>query len=77
MNRDFTKGDMTYTGNELDVAIGGRGFFVVQDQNGVQRYTRDGRFHHSRKNVRNVFMRAKRKPAGVRSPSPRFTYSYR
>ncbi len=47
MNRDFTKGDMTYTGNELDVAIGGRGFFVVQDQNGVQRYTRDGRFHRN------------------------------
>ena len=29
MNRDFTKGDMTYTGNELDVAIGGRGFTPI------------------------------------------------
>lgn len=47
MNRDFTNGDMAYTGNELDIAIGGRGFFVIQDANGVERYTRDGRFHRN------------------------------
>ncbi len=45
MNRDFSTGDLTYSGNELDVAIGGRGFFLVQDANGMERYTRDGRFH--------------------------------
>jgi flagellar basal-body rod protein FlgG len=42
--RDFRTGDLSYTGNELDVAIGGRGFFLVTDFNGVQRFTRDGRF---------------------------------
>ncbi len=47
MNRDFSTGDMTYSGNELDVAIGGRGFFVIEDANGMQRYTRDGRFHRN------------------------------
>jgi flagellar basal-body rod protein FlgG len=46
--RDFKTGDLSYTGNEFDMAIGGRGFFVLQDANGGQRYTRDGRF------VRNV-----------------------
>ena len=42
--RNFETGDLSYTGNELDLAIGGRGFFVLQDANGLQRYTRDGRF---------------------------------
>ena len=46
--RDFATGDLTYSGNEYDMAIGGRGFFVVQDANGNQRFTRDGRF------IRNV-----------------------
>jgi flagellar basal-body rod protein FlgG len=46
--RDFNTGDLTYTGNQFDLAIGGRGFFIVQDANGNQRYTRDGRF------IRNV-----------------------
>ena len=42
MNRDFSTGDLAYSGGEFDLAIGGRGFFVVEDINGVQRYTRDG-----------------------------------
>ncbi len=46
--RNFETGDLTYTGNEYDLAIGGRGFFVVQDANGAQKFTRDGRF------IRNV-----------------------
>ena len=46
--RNFSTGDLAYTGNEFDLAIGGRGFFVLQDANGMQRYTRDGRF------IRNV-----------------------
>lgn len=47
MNRDFSTGDLAYSGGEFDLAIGGRGFFVVEDINGVQRYTRDGRFHRN------------------------------
>ncbi len=46
--RDFSTGDLSYSGNQYDMAIGGRGFFQVQDSNGNQRYTRDGRF------IRNV-----------------------
>jgi flagellar basal-body rod protein FlgG len=42
--RNIETGDLSYTGNEYDLAIGGRGFFVLQDANGMQRYTRDGRF---------------------------------
>lgn len=44
MQRDFTTGDLTYTGSQFDLAIGGRGFFQVQDMNGNQRFTRAGRF---------------------------------
>lgn len=39
----FTQGDYSETGNELDVAIGGRGFFKI-DRNGVDYYTRSGAF---------------------------------
>jgi len=40
---DFTPGSVETTGVNTDVAIGGSGFFVVQ-QNGVQLYTRAGNF---------------------------------
>jgi flagellar basal-body rod protein FlgG len=40
---DLAPGDMTSTGNELDVAINGPGFFAIQTPNGV-RYTRNGSF---------------------------------
>ncbi|RKY05243.1 flagellar basal-body rod protein FlgF [Candidatus Poribacteria bacterium] len=40
---DFSQGPIRETGNPLDFAINGRGFFVIQTPNGV-RYTRDGRF---------------------------------
>ena len=33
------------TGNELDVAISGKGYFSVQDPNGNVFYTRNGHFH--------------------------------
>ena len=35
---------MAYSGNELDVAIGNRGFFTFEGPGGVERYSRDGRF---------------------------------
>jgi len=44
---DLGQGALTTTGNPLDIAIEGQGFFAVQTKNGV-RYTRDGSFQRSR-----------------------------
>jgi flagellar basal-body rod protein FlgF len=41
--RDIRAGDFTHTGNSLDLAIKGQGYFVVQTPAG-ERYTRNGRF---------------------------------
>ena len=41
--RDMSQGPITRTGDPLDVAIQGDGFFTVQSKEGV-RYTRDGAF---------------------------------
>jgi flagellar basal-body rod protein FlgF len=41
--RDYTAGPLTPTGNDLDMAIQGNGFFVVQTPSGP-RYTRLGHF---------------------------------
>lgn len=41
--RDMSQGPLSKTGNQLDVALRGPGFFSVQTPNGVQ-YTRDGQF---------------------------------
>lgn len=44
-NRDFTQGNIENTGQPLDLAIQGNGFFVVQDPStGTSMYTRDGGF---------------------------------
>jgi flagellar basal-body rod protein FlgF len=43
---DLGQGALTATGNPLDLAIEGEGFFQVQTPNGL-RYTRDGGFHRS------------------------------
>lgn len=40
-----TQGDFNQTGNQLDVAIQGGGFFQVQQPDGTIAYTRDGSFH--------------------------------
>ncbi len=40
------QGPLQQTGNSLDLAIEGQGFFQVQTANGV-RYTRDGSFHRA------------------------------
>lgn len=42
---DFSQGTLKRTGNDLDVAIYGDGFFKVTDEEGNQFYTRDGSFH--------------------------------
>jgi flagellar basal-body rod protein FlgF len=43
LQRDFSTGPLEQTGNPLDMAIEGEGFFVVQTAEG-EAYTRDGRF---------------------------------
>jgi flagellar basal-body rod protein FlgG len=42
--KNFSQGSMQSTGNPLDFAIDGEGFFVVRDQNDNLFYTRDGSF---------------------------------
>jgi flagellar basal-body rod protein FlgG len=42
--RIFTQGNLTNTGNSLDVAIQGAGFFQIQLPDGTTAYTRDGAF---------------------------------
>ncbi|MBU6441861.1 MAG: flagellar basal-body rod protein FlgG [Betaproteobacteria bacterium] len=42
--RLFTEGNLTQTGNSLDVAINGAGFFQILQPNGTIAYTRDGTF---------------------------------
>lgn len=41
---DFSQGSLQQTGNPLDLALEGSGFFAVQAPTGVQ-YTRNGNFH--------------------------------
>jgi len=43
---DLGQGAITSTGNPLDLALDGQGFFAIQTSNGV-RYTRDGGFTRS------------------------------
>jgi flagellar basal-body rod protein FlgG len=45
--KNYTQGQMTSTGNALDVAINGRGFFQVLMPDGTFAYTRDGSFKMS------------------------------
>ena len=42
---DMSGGSLSQTGNELDVAIRGEGWFSVLDAEGNESYTRAGRFH--------------------------------
>jgi flagellar basal-body rod protein FlgG len=42
--REFSVGDLTPTGNPLDLAISGNGFFQISMPDGTMGYTRDGSF---------------------------------
>jgi len=42
--RSYTQGSLDNTGNNLDIAIQGRGFFQVLQPDGQMAYTRDGNF---------------------------------
>ena len=44
VQRIHSEGDMRQTGNQLDVAIEGEGFYQIQHPNGNVAYTRDGAF---------------------------------
>lgn len=44
LGRDMRQGEIASTGNPLDVAIEGNGFFMVQGPGGQTMYTRDGAF---------------------------------
>ena len=44
MARNFAQGNLQQTGNPLDMAINGQGFFQVQLPDGSTGYTRDGSF---------------------------------
>ncbi|MFZ6659035.1 flagellar basal-body rod protein FlgF [Undibacterium sp. TJN19] len=41
---NFAQGQINQTGNDLDVAVDGNGFFVLHDSRGQTLYTRDGSF---------------------------------
>jgi len=43
--RMFTQGNLQQSGNQLDLAINGQGFFQVQLPDGTTAYTRDGSLH--------------------------------
>ncbi|ACB73704.1 flagellar hook-basal body protein [Opitutus terrae] len=45
ISTNFTQGPLVATGNNNDLGISGRGYFVVQDATGNQFATRDGSFH--------------------------------
>ena len=41
---DFEQGSLRQTGNPLDIAINGKGFYAVQDPQGNIQYSRNGHF---------------------------------
>lgn len=43
----FTQGNIVQTGNQLDLAVNGRGFFQILLPDGTRAYTRDGSFQLS------------------------------
>jgi len=44
VSRNFNNGDLQQSGNQMDVALVGRGFFVIQTPDGREFYTRNGQF---------------------------------
>lgn len=50
LRTDFSQGGIRETGNPLDVALSGEGFFAIQTKDGV-RYTRQGNFRLNNENT--------------------------
>ena len=44
LNKDFQMGDVINTSGNYDLAIAGRGFFVVESPDGTENFTRNGQF---------------------------------
>jgi flagellar hook protein FlgE len=47
VTQQFTQGNVDFTGNNMDMALSGRGFFVL-DNDGARSYTREGAFQIDR-----------------------------
>src|SRR5690606_36618089 len=47
VTQQFTQGNINFTGNNLDLALSGKGFFVLDD-NGARSYSREGAFQIDR-----------------------------
>ena len=62
--QQFTQGNITATENSMDLAINGRGFFMIQDHAGKEVYGRNGQFKLNRDNyvVNGEGMRLLAKP---------------
>jgi len=43
-NKIFSQGEISFTGNQIDIAIDGAGFFQINKPDGTIAYTRDGTF---------------------------------
>ena len=48
VTQHFEQGNITFTGNSLDLAVNGEGFFKLTDENGAAVYTRAGAFSVNR-----------------------------
>lgn len=48
---NFSQGQVNQTGNDLDAAINGNGFFVLRSTSGQRLYTRDGQFKFDDKGI--------------------------
>lgn len=48
---NFSQGQINQTGNDLDAAINGNGFFVLRSTSGQMLYTRDGQFKFDDKGI--------------------------
>ena len=59
----FGQGNIAYTGNSLDMAINGKGFFQLSDASGTRTYTRAGNFRLDREgyvvNTEGLYLNAR------------------
>ena len=66
ISRNFESGSFVNTGRDTDVMISGNGYFVVQDEDGKQYYTRDGVF--STDSAGNLVTQSGMKVVGATTP---------
>ena len=66
ITRNFTSGEYVSTGRDMDTMISGNGFYVVQDADGKQYFTKDGIF--STDSDGNVVTQSGMKVVATRTP---------